>query len=106
MAISFNNKENINSTAIKDNEGFTFALQDNTEGFGFICFTESGNMVVTITAVCDDGIIDQFSILINDYDEINSCSSIKELLKEYFDYDTIFIKEYKHLEDMNIIVDF
>lgn len=105
MAIKFNKEKNNNSSAIKDNEGFTFILQDDIEGFGFISLTENADIVITVTAIYDNGVIDQFSTFIDVYGNINAYSSIKDFLEEYFDYDIIFIKEYKHLEDMNIIVD-
>lgn len=104
MAIKINKEKNNNSTAIKDNAGFTFILEDNSEGFGFIYLAEN-DIIITIIVRYENGTVDHFSALINEYDDINPFSSIQDFLEEHFGYVTTFIKEYKKIEDMNIIVD-
>lgn len=106
MAIRFNKEKNNNSITIIDNEGFTFILADDTEGFGFICLTENDDVVVTVTAISDNDEIDQFSSFIAKTDDINLITPIKSFLENAFGYDVKFIKAYKRLNDMNIIVDF
>ena len=105
MAIRFNNEKNNNSITIKNNEGFTFILTDNTEGFGFICLTENNDIVVTVTVIYNNDEINQFSSIIKKTDDINLSTPIKSFLENAFGYDVKFIKAYKKLNDMNIIVD-
>lgn len=105
MAIKINKRNLNNSDAIKDNKGFTFILEDNIEGFGFISLTENDDIIVTVIAVYTNEIIDSFSTLINAYDDVSIQISIKDFLEECFECDATFIKEYKQLENMNITVD-
>ena len=105
MAIKFNKKKNDNLITFKNNEGFTFILVDDTEGFGFISLTENNDIVVTVTAIYDNGDINQFSSFIKKADDINLSTPIKNFLENAFGYDVEFIKAYKRLNDMNIIVD-
>lgn len=103
MAIK-NEKTKLNhSNAIKDNVGFTFILEDNSEGFGFIYLTEN-DVIITVILQYENGTVYHFSDLINEYDDLTPFSSIRDFLKEYFGYDTTFIKAYKKIEDMDIIV--
>ena len=104
MATNFNKGKNNNSTAISDNEGFTFILQDDIEGFGLICLDEDYNRVVTIIAVYDNGVIDRFSIIIKKTDDIYLSTPIETFLEEVFDCDVEFVKTYKN-GDMNIMVE-
>ena len=105
MAIKFNKEKNNNSITIKNNEGFTFILTDDTEGFGFICLTENDDIVVTVTAIYDNDEINQFSTFIKKTDDISLSTPIKSFLENAFGYGVKFIKAYKKLNDMNIIVD-
>ena len=104
MAIRFNNEKNNNSITIKNNEGFTFILTDNTEGFGFISLTENNDIIVTVTVKYNNDEINQFSSIIKKTDDINLSTPIKSFLENAFGYDVKFIKAYKKLNDMNIIV--
>lgn len=105
MAIRFNKGKNNDSITIKDNEGFTFILEDDTEGFGFICLTNNHDIAVTVTSVSVSDEINQFSSIIKKTDDINLSTPIKSFLENTFGYDVVFIKTYKRLDDMNIIVD-
>ena len=105
MAIK-NEKTKLNhSNAIKDNAGFTFILEDNSEGFGFIYLAEN-DVIITVIVKYENGIEDHFSTLINDHDEINLYSTVEEFLTDYFGYSVKSIKVYKQIDDMNIVVDF
>ena len=103
MAIKIEKTKLNYSNAIKDNSGFTFILEDNSEGFGFIYLAEN-DVIITVIAKHENGTVDHFSALINKYDDITPFNSIKDFLGEYFDCATTFIKEYKKIDDMNIIV--
>lgn len=103
MAIRIEKTKLNHSNAIKDNTGFTFILEDNSEGFGFI-YLARNDAIITVIVKHENGTVDHFSAFINEYGDVNPFNSIKDFLKEYFDYDTTFIKEYKKIEDMNIIV--
>lgn len=105
MAIKINKTKQRNTAIIKDNVSFTFALEDGAEGFGFIFSTENNHIVISVVAMYNELTIDYFSALINEYDNINLCSSIEEFLKEYFDCDVNFVKGYRELREMNITVD-
>lgn len=104
MAIKINKKNLNDSNIIKDNAGFTFTLEDNTGGFGFICSAEN-DIVITIIAMYDNGAIDHFSVLLNESDDMNFYDSIKIFLEDLFECNATFVKGYKQLEDMNITVD-
>ena len=103
MAIKIEKTKLNHSNAIKDNAGFTFILEDNSEGFGFICLAEN-DVIITVIVKHENGTVDRFSALINKYNNITPFNSIKDFLADCFDYDTTFIKEYKKIEDMNITV--
>ena len=94
------------SNAIKDNAGFTFILKSNTEGFGFIYIDENDIIIITVIVKYENGIVDHFSTLINDYYEINFNSTVEEFLTDHFGYSVESIKVYKQIDDMHIIVDF
>lgn len=102
MAINFDKTKRNNFEAIKDIAGFTFTTKE-IEGFGFI--TKNDRIIITIILTYDNGTAEAESIIIDEYREINSYSPIKEVLKEYFNFDVEFIKVYKDVDDMNIIVD-
>lgn len=106
MTIKIGKTERIHSNAIKDNAGFTFILKSNTEGFGFIYLTEKDIVIITVIVKYENGIVDHFSTLINDYDKINFNSTVEEFLTDYFGYSVKSIKVYKQIDDMNITVDF
>ena len=103
MAIKNEKTKRNYSNVIKDNAGFTFILKDNSEGFGFIYLAEN-DVIITVIVKYENGTVDHFSALINEYDDINPFSSIRDFLEKCFDCDTTFIKEYKKIEDMDIIV--
>ena len=103
MAINFNRSKHSEPDIIKDIAGFTFITGNKTEGIGFV--TKNDHIVITIMAVYDTGAVDTFSIIVNEYGEINPYSSIKDVLTKYCDYDMKFIKTYKKFSDMNIIID-
>ena len=103
MAIKIEKTKLNYSNAIKDNAGFTFILEDNNEGFGFICLAEN-DVIITVIVKHENGTVEHFSALINKYDDITPFNSIRDFLEGYFGYNTTFIKEYKKIEDMNITV--
>lgn len=105
MANIINKEKNNNSITIKNNKGFTFIMADDTEGFGFISLTENDDIVVTVTAVYDNDEINQFSSFIKKTDDITLSTPIKNFLENTFRHDVKFIKAYKRIDDMNIIVD-
>lgn len=105
MAIKIEKTKQNQSHAIKDNAGFTFILKDNTEGFGFIYLAEN-DIIITVIVKYENGIVDHFSTLMNDYNEIIHYSTVEEFLIDYFDYGVESIKVYKQIDDMNITVDF
>ena len=105
MAIKIEKTKRNQSHAIKDNAGFTFILKNNSEGFGFVYLVEN-DIIITVIVKYENGIVDHFSTLINDYDETIHYSTVEEFLTDYFDYGVESIKVYKQIDDMNIIVDF
>lgn len=105
MAIKIEKIKLNHSNAIRDNSGFTFILEDNSEGFGFITLSENLDTIITVIVLYDNGKVDRFSNIIGTYDNINPSTSIKIYLEKTFESEVIFIKEYEKLENMNIIVD-
>ena len=103
MAIEIEKTKLNHSNSIKDNAGFTFILENNSEGFGFIYLAEN-SAIITVIVKHENGTVDHFSTFVNKYDDITPFNSIKDFLEEYFYCGTTFIKEYKKIEDMNIIV--
>ena len=103
MAIKIEKTKLNHSNAIKDNSGFTFILEDNSKGFGFIYLSEN-DVIITVIIKYENGTVDHFSALINEYGDINLFTSIRDFLEGFFGYNTTFIKAYKKIEDMDIIV--
>ena len=105
MAIKIEKTKQNQSHAIKDNAGFTFIVKNNREGFGFI-YSAENDIIITVIVKYENGTVDHFSTLMNDYDEINHYSTVEEFLTDYFDYGVESIKVYKQIDNMNIIVNF
>ena len=105
MAIKIEKTKLNHSNAIKDNSGFTFILEDNSEGFGFIYLAEN-DIIITVIVKHENETVDHFSALISEYGVINFYSTVENFLETYFGYSVECIKIYKQVDDMNIIVDF
>ena len=80
-------------------------MKNNTEGFGFIYLTEK-DIIITVIVKYENGIVDHFSTITNDYDENNLSITVEEFLIDHFGYRVKSIKVYKQIDDMNITVDF
>ncbi len=101
MAITFTREKQDNS--FKGNAGFTYTTEDGGKGFGFICPTEDNSVVLTVIAAHEGSTMGRLSEVVSIYDLENFCT-IDTFLGDYFDC-RVFVKAYKRLEDMNIIVD-
>lgn len=105
MSIRVNKTKQEASPLINENKGFTFGLEDGAEGFDFIFQSEKNQTIITVMEVYNEKTVDNFSEVIEEYDDINPYSIIPDFLEAFFDCDTTFVKGYSRIEDMNIIAD-
>ena len=59
MAIKIEKTKLNHSNAIKDNSGFTFILEGNSEGFGFIYLAEN-DIIITVIVKHENETVDHF----------------------------------------------
>lgn len=98
------NKTLKNNPTIQGNAGFTFIMDDDSVGFGFIFSDLQSKSIITVIKMYMNGGTEKFSKVIGETCFDHPDATINDFLELYLKNKVVFLKAYKNLIDIPITV--